>query len=281
MFEMFEDFAKQNNEADSKRGQSVSFESLQNSQSTVPDYGGGQVFVVSAGGSLFFGEKPFTSIIAKFCETINRLHAEGHRFVIVCGGGKVTRNYVASIKSFGADHFRQDQLGIMLTRANALLFVQALDHSFGEVLTEPKQALEVLGKGRIPVFGGLFPFFTTDAVAALVAEAIGGVFVNLTDVDGVYSQDPKKNPHAKFFDSLSYEKLVSLIKLGGSKPGQNMVLDLACCLILQRSRIKGIVLNGGGLENFEAMVRGETFKGTVIADDSDKSEIDDQVEEVE
>jgi hypothetical protein len=50
----------------------------------------------------------------------------------------------------------------------------------------------------------------------------------------------------------------------GSKPGQNIVLDLPCCLILQRSNLKGIVLNGTDIENFEKAVKGEQFNGTVI-----------------
>jgi len=279
MFDMFENFAKENEEAYKKRNEESNL--TQDTEIYSPPSSKGPIYVISAGGSLFFHEKPLTSKIAKFSETINRLRHEGHRFIIVPGGGKVTRNYVAAIKSFGADHFRQDHLGILLTKANALVFIQALDNSHREILSEPKQALEVLDQGKIPVFGGLFPFFTTDAVTALISEAVGGIFVNLTDVDGIYSQDPKKNPHAKFFETISYEKLISLIKLAESKPAQNIVLDLPCCLILNRSKIKGVVLNGENLDNFEAMIRGDEYRGTVIADDPNKSEIEDQVEEVE
>ena len=274
MFEIFENFAQQNEEADTQREDGAF---SQNSQ--VPF--GAPVFVVSAGGSLFFCEKPITPKIAKFCETINRLHSEGFRFVIVSGGGRIARNYAGALKSFGANNFDQDQLGIAVTRINARLFVEALDQSCDEVLTHPKEALEVLEKGKIPVIGGLFPFFTTDAVAALICEVVGGTFVNLTDVDGVFNADPKKNQNARLFKSLSYEKLLSLLKLAGSKPGQNLVMDLPSCLILQRSKIKGIVLNGDELENFEAMVRGQDFTGTVIADDPEKSGIEGEVEEVE
>ncbi len=274
MFEIFENFAQQNEEADRVQG-------MQSGSGLAGVSFGAPVFVVSAGGSLFFGEKPLTSKIAKFCETINRLHSEGFKFVIVSGGGRVARNYAGALKSFGANNFDQDQLGIGITRINARLFVEALDHSCDEVLTHPKEAVGLLENGKIPVFGGLFPFFTTDAVAALICEVVGGTFVNLTDVDGVFNADPKKNANARLFKSLSYEKLLSLLKLAGSKPGQNLVMDLPSCLILQRSKIKGIVLNGDDLINFEAMVRGSDFKGTVIADGPKESPIEGQVEEVE
>ena len=274
MFELFENFAQQNEDADKGRGSSQESPQFDGSNDN-------PIFVVSAGGSLFFGEKPKTTEIAKFCETINRLHAEGFRFIIVSGGGRVARNYVAALKSFGANNFDLDQLGILITRINAMLFVEALDSSHTMVLTHPKEALPVLEKGQIPVFGGLFPFFTTDAVAALICEVVGGTFVNLTDVDGIYSSDPKKNSGARLFKSMSYEKLLSLVKLAGSKPGQNMVLDLPSVLILQRSKIKGVVLNGSDLQNFESFVRGEEFNGTVVADDPETSPIEGQVEEVD
>lgn len=275
MFEIFENFAEQNEQAYGER------EDSQNQNQQMPGDGAKEIFVISAGGSIFFDEKPIVSKIAKFCELINRLHSEGKTFVIVCGGGKTARNYVAALKSFGENNFVQDELGIKITRANAAVFISALENSHQTVLTYPTQALSVLEKGKIPVFGGLFPFFTTDAVGALIAEALGGTFVNLTDVDGVYNADPKKNPAAKFFETMTYDKLISLIKLAGSKPGQNMVLDLACCLILKRSRIKGIVLNGNDLENFEAMIREDNFKGTVIADDPQTSGIEHDIEGME
>ena len=255
MFEIFQELEKQ-----AEAGQD-------SSDSTAPNDGSG-VLVLSVGGSLFFDEKPLSTQIAKFCESILRLHSEGHRFALVVGGGKVARSFVSAAKSFGATNYSQDELGIMITRANAFVVIQALEKAHARVLTDPTQAFEVLAAGEIPVFGGLWPSFTTDAVAALVAEAVDGVFVNLTDVDGVYSSDPKRSSNAKFYPEISYEKLLSMVKLSASKPGQNMVLDLPCVNILRRSQIKGIVLNGNDLQNFEAMVRGQDFKGTLVQNSS-------------
>lgn len=251
MFEIFQELEKQ-----AQAEQTYSDSAAQNE--------GSGILVLSVGGSLFFDEKPLASQIAKFCESISRLHSEGYKFVLVVGGGKVARSYVSAAKSFGATNYSQDELGIMITRANAFVLIQALEKAHVHVLASPAEALNVLGAGEIPVFGGLFPSFTTDAVAALVAEAVDGVFVNLTDVDGVYSSDPKRSSNAKFYPEISYEKLLSMVKLSASKPGQNMVLDLPCVNILRRSRIKGIVLNGNDLANFEAMVRGNEFRGTLI-----------------
>jgi len=204
--------------------------------------------------------------IAKFAELLEKLHSQGKKFVLVVGGGKSARNYVAAAKSFGATNFSQDELGIMLTRANAFVFIQALQKSHPKVLADPLEAMPVLQAGKIPVFGGLMPSFTTDAVAALVAEAVEGEFVNLTDVDGIFSSDPKKTKVPRLLEEISFTRLFSLLSKAQTGPGQNFVIDLPCANILKRSSIRGIVLNGNNLENFEAFINGQEFVGTVIRD---------------
>ena len=116
------------------------------------------------------------------------------------------------------------------------------------------------------------PGFTTDAVAALVAEQMSGMFINLSNVDGVYSSDPKRSKNAKFYSELSYERLISIIQMAETKPGQNVVLDLPASLVLKRSMIKALFLNGNDLENFEAAVRGQEFKGTIVSEEISESQ---------
>ena len=117
------------------------------------------------------------------------------------------------------------------------------------------------------MFGGLYPGITTDAVASLVAEALDARFINLTNVDGVYTADPNVEPYAKLIEHMSYEKLLSLIRVADSKPSQHVILDLPCCLIIRRSGIPAAVLNGNNLDNFKEFVRGNNFKGTTISEE--------------
>ena len=256
---------------------------MYNSDSSEPDtesssnpesqsYGGygyssqGKTFVVSAGGSIFFGRKPDTAAMAKFSETIRRLTAQGNRFVVVAGGGQTARNYVAAGKTLGANNYNLDKLGILATRLNASLLIESLEGAHSQDFTSVEEAAAAIDSGKVAVFGGLMPSFTTDAVAALIAESLGATFINLSDVDGVYSADPKKTPRATFYPKLSYDRLISLMKFAKSKPGQKVILDLPCCLILRRSNIRAVIINGHELENFERAVRGEEFTGTVVED---------------
>ncbi|MBN2127659.1 MAG: UMP kinase [Candidatus Diapherotrites archaeon] len=266
MFEMFEDYAKEQEKEEPKEPVSNSSYSSYAPQNSMDS---SKLIVISVGGSLFFKGKPDSAGIAKFASSINELRQRGYSFVLVCGGGETARNYVSAGKALGANNFELDEIGINVTRLNAQVLTNSLDNAYPSVLTEVKQAKKALLQGKIPVFGGLLPSFTTDAVSALIAEYLNAsVLVNLTNVDGVYSMDPKEHSHAKYFNNLSYDKLISLMKLAESKPGQHMVLDLPCCLIIKRSKIKTIVMDGNDLENFKSMIIGMDFKGTIISSEA-------------
>ena len=238
------------------------------SSSAAPSYSGApssDIYVVSIGGSLIIDENgPNPEKLRAICDAISSLHSSGKKFVVVVGGGRTARSYVEAARSFTQNNYSLDLLGIHITRANAMLAIAALPNAHNEVLTDIPRAREIINAGKIPVFGGIMPFFTTDSVAALLAESLGGAFVNLTNVDGIYDSNPADNPEAKRFDEIGYAKLISLIVQSGSSPGQNVVLDLAACLILQRSNIPGVVLNGNDTSNFSNYVNGYTFTGTVI-----------------
>jgi len=237
-------------------------------------------FVVSVGGSTFFGKKANTALIAKLSESISNLQREGYKFVLVAGGGALAREYVAAAKNLGATNYEQDMIGIRVTRLNAQLLAKSIENAHDKVLTKVEDSKKIIDQGKIPIYGGLLPLFTTDTVGALIAEYLNATFVNLTNVDGIYSMDPKKHSRATFFPEINYNKLLSLMKLAGSKPGQNLVLDLPCCLILQRSNLKAIVVNGEDLPNFEAAIKGEDFKGSIVApkEEEEDSELPEEVD---
>jgi len=253
MFEMFQNFAKQNEEAYKERPRQTTRAS------------DSKVFVVSVGGSVFFDSPPNADLIVGLANAVEGLSRDGYRIVLVAGGGKTARDYVGAAEPLNGTKFELDKLGIAATRLNAQLLINALQNPSPDVLTTVEDSAKVLDEGKIPVFGGLIPSFTTDAVAALIAEFLDATFINLTNVDGIYSADPKANPDAQLLQEISYSRIVEMIAGKGSEPGQNIVLDLPCCLILQRSNLRGIVLNGNDLANFERAVRGEQFNGTVIS----------------
>lgn len=137
---------------------------------------------------------------------------------IVIGAGNLWRGRVG--QEMGMDHATADYMGMLGTVMNALALMDALEHQdvVTRVMTsiemktvaEPyirRRAIRHLEKGRVVIFGGGTgnPYFSTDTAAALRAMEIeADVLIKATKVDGVYDCDPKKNPNAIKFDSLTY-----------------------------------------------------------------------------
>ncbi|MCX6798759.1 MAG: UMP kinase, partial [Candidatus Diapherotrites archaeon] len=238
-------------------------------QQQVPNGSMANVFVLSIGGSIIAPNMPDSEKIAELSACINELQREGYRFVVVVGGGKPAREYINAAKALGANQFVQDEIGIAITRANAAVFTATVENAVG-VLLEIKESKQLLEQGKVPVFGGLLPGLTTDAVAALISEHIGATFVNLSNVDGIYDKDPRNNDDAKLFRELGHSELVTLVSDKVSKPGQNLVIDLLAAAILRRSKIRALFLNGGDLQNFMYAIRGLDFTGTVVSEAADE-----------
>jgi len=222
------------------------------------------VFVVSVGGSILLNGKPNSEAIAEISECFNELIRQGHKLVLVVGGGKVARDYVDAARALGANNFELDELGIKITRANASLLLPAIENAHQSILTDVKQSAEVLAQGKTPIYGGLMPGFTTDAVAALLAEYLNAAFINLSNVDGIFTADPAAHPSARLYRELDYDRLLEILIGNAMKPSQNLILDLPAAMILKRSNITAYFLNGHDLQNFKAAVQGMSFHGTIV-----------------
>jgi len=271
MFDLFEKFdgtpkaAESSSQESGNSSPQESYYSSPSSESSYSQSSQKKTFVMSVGGSVFFNDKLRAPEIAKFCEVVNELIREGYSFVLVVGGGKVARVYQAGAKALGANNFELDEVGISITRANALFFTHGIDNAWKEVLVDPKQAKTVMLLNKTPIFGGTIPGQTTDAVGALIAELLGADFINISNVDGIYSADPNKEPNAKMYKELTHVKMVSLLKAEASRPGGHSFVDAHAAAILDRSKIRSFFINGDDVENFKSLVRGNIdFKGTLV-----------------
>jgi uridylate kinase len=112
--------------------------------------------------------------------------------------------------------------------------------------------------GRIVVMGGLQPGQSTNAVAAVAAEVYDAqMLINATDVDGVYTRDPKTHPEAERLSEVSVKRLLEIIVEEEASAGGYKLLDPASVKIITRSRIPTIILNAEDSENIVRAVEGE------------------------
>ena len=168
----------------------------------------------------------------------------GGRLVLVAGGGETARRYIAAGRKLGVDESMLDDLGLRAARLNAELLVGGLgDLAFPTVPENMDQAAEAFATGRIVVVGGFHPGHSTNAVAALTAERVhANLFVNATDVDGVYTADPNKDGRAKRLDRVSTARLRKMFGDGEMRAGTYELLDLLAVNIIERSKMRTVIV---------------------------------------
>ncbi len=217
--------------------------------------------VISLSGT-FFEDATRIKQMAEVLEEI----AKSYGLYIVTGGGKIARDRIKIARELGANETICDYIGIALTRVNAKLLISALRNAHPEPFSAYNEvAVAGLGEeARISVMGGVSPGYTTDAVAAILAEYVNAdLFIDVTSVDGVYDADPRRYPEAKKYDKLTAKELVALTAKEELKAGSRIVIDPVAAKIIERSGIKTIVIDGSSPRDILNAVQGK-HHGTAI-----------------
>ena len=176
-------------------------------------------------GEALAGEKGFGLdylIVEAFAEEIKAVHALGVNLALVVGGGNIIRGTTASRE--GLDRVSADYMGMLGTVINALALQDVLENTGVhtrvmtairmESVAEPyirRRAIRHLEKGRLIIFaaGTGNPFFSTDTAGVLRAlEIEAQVILKATNVDGIYTGDPKKDPTATFIPELTFQEAI-------------------------------------------------------------------------
>ena len=205
-------------------------------------------------------------LLLKICEPIKKCVDSGVEVGIVVGGG----NFWRGRTSGDMDRTRADHMGMLATAINALGVCDALEQLGVDVrvqtainmrqVAEPyirNKAVRHLDKGRVVIFGcGTGnPFFSTDTAAALRAVEIeADVIMKATMVDGVYDSDPKKNPDAKKFDTITFQDVLSK---------DLAVMDSTASALCKDNNMPILVFSIEDPENIYRAVCGENV-GTVV-----------------
>ncbi len=203
-------------------------------------------------------------------KAIQKITAMGVELAVVVGGGNILRG--ATFGGTGKSRVHADQIGMVATVVNALILQEMLEainvnsHVVSAVdvknITEPfilKNCLQYLKEKSVVVFAGGTgnPYFTTDTAAVLRAIEINAdVLLKATKVDGVYTDDPKKNSSAQLFKKLTYMDVLNK-RLG--------VMDMTAISLSMDNKLPLIVFNMNKHENMQKAICGEPV-GTYIGE---------------
>jgi len=221
--------------------------------------------VIRIGGSVV-ASPPNPKLIGQYVDLLKNLKEEGHKVVAVVGGGALAREFIRVAGEMGLTEPNQDWVAIFVSRLFALLFVMRLGAmGCGTVPVTIDEAVDCFKRDKIVVMGGLKPGMTTDAVAAMIAERLKArLLVKATDQEGVYTKDPDKFPEAKKIDEISFKDLFTLFEEDKHKAGIQQILDPVAVQILQKSKIKTVVVNGFKPTNILLVIKGEKIGTTII-----------------
>ena len=224
----------------------------------------GEVF----GGAKGIGVDP--DVVQDIAKQIADVARSGVQVAIVVGGGNYFRG--AELSQRGMDRSRADYMGMLGTVMNCLALQDFLEKegvqtrvqtaiTMGQVAEPyiPLRAIRHLEKGRVVIFGAGagMPFFTTDTVSAQRALEIGAEALLLakSGVDGVYSADPKKDPAATKYDTITYDEVLSK---------SLAVADAAAFALCRENKMPIVIFDLMENGNIARAVRGETI-GTLVA----------------
>ncbi|MDR0539590.1 MAG: UMP kinase [Spirochaetaceae bacterium] len=227
------------------------------------------ITVISLGGSMIAPDAVDTAYLLQFKQML-----ESHlaafpqaRFVLVAGGGAPARLYQNAYREImngaPASGDEADWIGIMATRLNAQL-VRAVFAAYDPppVVTDPTAPFE--WNGRVLVAAGWKPGFSSDNDAVILARRFGArTLINLSNVERVYTADPRTDPAAQPLDALSWKDFRALVGTGWT-PGKNTPFDPVASKHAEEAGLTVICAAGANLDNVAAILTGRPFTGTTI-----------------
>ena len=225
-----------------------------------------KIMVISLGGSLIVPEKVDFNFLKRFRSTLQE-HYKNWKFVIVCGGGSIARKYISLLEHNKKPEKELSMAGIRITRMNALILMELFGKKEANdtLPMNMKEVKDNLRKNNVVICGALryAPKSTSDGTAARLAHYLGAEFINMTNVKGLYSANPKTNKNAKFIAHESwvdFDKRANAIKYHS---GQHFVLDQKAATMIRKSKTKTYIINGD-VKNIDKILKGQKFIGTTI-----------------
>ncbi len=221
-------------------------------------------------GEALQGSKEFgieADVLKSYATSLKKAHELGVEMAVVIGGGNIFRGIDATA---GMKRAHADYMGMLATMINAMALQDALEqeglitrlqssihmHEIAEPFIR-RRAIRHLEKRRIVIFGSGTgnPYFTTDTAASLRAlEIDADVIMKGTRVDGIYSDDPEKNPAAQRFSEIDGSEVIKR---------DLRVMDMTAFTLCRESQLPIIVFNMNEPENLIRLLKGEEI-GTLV-----------------
>jgi uridylate kinase len=223
-----------------------------------------ETIVMSVGGSLIVPDQIDTIFLASLKTFLN--NETDKRFVIIAGGGRTARRYQdAATELHLLDKEDLDWLGIHATRLNGHLLRTILkDVSYPVMITNPDEVLDAPKDARVIIAAGYRPGASTDLRAIEIAKRVDAKkVINLSNIDYVYTADPRTNKEAEPIKEITWSDFRKLIPTEWD-PGLSSPFDPIAARAAETANIEVACINGDKLTELKNYLNGQDFVGTRI-----------------
>ncbi len=226
-----------------------------------------ETIIMSVGGSLIVPDGIDTTFLTNLKNLVEREIASlGRRFIIIAGGGKTARRYQeAAGKVTELDPEDLDWMGIHATRLNGhLLRTVFRDIAHPVMITNPDEISDVPKNVKLVIASGYRPGASTDLRAVQIAVNCGAKkLVNLSNIDYVYTADPRKDLTAQKIENITWEDFIRIIPSEWN-PGLSSPFDPVAARAACGAHLEVAIINGTKIEELQKYLSGESFIGTKI-----------------
>ncbi|MCK5044255.1 UMP kinase [Candidatus Parcubacteria bacterium] len=222
-------------------------------------------FIIALGGSIICPKDINTNFLRKFSLFIKKEVKKGNKFIIVIGGGNISRIYQeAASKITKLSDENKDWLGIHATRLNARLLKIIFKQEANPMIFDQQFKIKSFGKFSIIIGSGWKPGWSTDFVTTQIAVDYGiNEVIILGKPDHVYTADPRKDKTAQPIEEISWSDYQKLIPKKWI-PGMHAPVDPVAAALAKKKKLKVIVANATDLNNLEKILKQEKFIGTTL-----------------
>lgn len=222
-----------------------------------------KTIIISLGGSVIVPKEINVSLLKKFRLLIYEVINEGYRTAIICGGGATNNTYnTAATQITTISDEDLDWIGIKATKLNAELVRAIFGKDAYGVVDNPED--KITSNQKIIVGAGYEPGCSSDMDAVLLAQNLGAKqIINMSNIDYVYTKDPRKYKDAKPLKDISWKQFIALVGELWT-PRLNAPFDPIASRKAQELGLEVVILNGNNLENVKNCILGKDCIGTRI-----------------
>jgi len=222
--------------------------------------------ILSLGGSVVNPGELNIGLIKKLSKILIK---SKQKYGIVVGGGWLARKMVLEGKKLSTNQDYLDDLGINSTRVNAQAvlgyFIEKKQKVYPKICLTVEEAEKKLKKYNFVFMGGTAPGHTTDYVAVKLAEKCKAKkVVNISNVDGIYTADPKYDKTATKIPEMSLNDLYKMMIKEKFKPGQNLIFDQKATVLAKRNKTELHFIGSINMGDIIKIIKGKKHRGTTV-----------------